>query len=85
MFYKVIVECFNGTGSFEVTRFVEDGSPIGVVDAVRAMPRVKKKDTLTSIKLLKEVTKEEYLKGIRGLKKLCSKASGWNGKGGLKK
>ncbi|MBI5682722.1 MAG: hypothetical protein HZC45_06105 [Deltaproteobacteria bacterium] len=66
MFYKAIIECGHvGAGnSIERVWFLKGENPIAVLQRARMFPRVKRKDTLLSIKLLKKISKEEYICGM---------------------
>lgn len=65
MFYKVITECGHlGAGKgFERVWFLAGPDPFSVLNKARTLPRVKRKDTSLAIKLIKRVTREEYLQG----------------------
>ncbi len=80
MFYKVIVEYGHlGAGrGFEMTRFVKGRDPLHVFEILRTMPRVKKKTSLRSVKLLKEVTEAEYLSGRKHMKEFRSRSPYFN-------
>ncbi|MBI5892943.1 MAG: hypothetical protein HZB79_04735 [Deltaproteobacteria bacterium] len=66
MFYKAIIECGHvGAGNgFERVWFLKGANPLAVIKRARMFPRVKRKDTLLSIKLLKRISKSEYICGI---------------------
>ncbi len=74
MFYKVILEYGHlGAGrGFEVTRFLKADGPLHAFDMVRGLPRVKKKKRLLGLKLLKEVTEAEYMKGLGLFREFCN-------------
>lgn len=71
MFYKVIVECghLGANNACEITRFIEESSIVEALSSLRSMPRVKSKGSLKSVKFLQEITREEYLQGIKNFKK----------------
>lgn len=64
MFYKVITECGHlGAGKgFERVWFLAGPDPLSILNKARTLPRVKRKDTSLGIKLIKRITREEYLK-----------------------
>lgn len=66
MFYKAVIECGHvGAGnSFERVWFLKGNNPLAVLKRARVLPRVKRKDTLLSIKLLKRISKSEYICGM---------------------
>jgi len=66
MFYKVITECGHlGAGKgFERVWFLKGTDPITMLQMVRKLPRVKRKETSLGIKLIKKISREEYLIGI---------------------
>ena len=66
MFYKAIVECGHmGAGnSFEKIWFINGRDPIAVLERAKRFPRVKRKETSLAIKMIKRITREEYLDGI---------------------
>lgn len=67
MFYKVITECGHlGAGKgFERVWFFAGRDPLSILNKARTLPGVKRKDTSLAIKLVKRVTRGEYLKGKR--------------------
>ena len=70
MFYKVVVEYGHlGSGrGCEITRFVKGENALKVFLKTKTMPRAKKGPT--SIKLLSEVSREEYVKGVSAFEQL---------------
>lgn len=66
MFYKLIIECGHmGAGNgFERVWFVKGSNPLAILQRARTMPGVKRKETSLAIKLIKEITREEYINGI---------------------
>ena len=62
-YYLVVIECGHvGTGrSLEVARYFKDFNPINAYICASIMPRSKKK--CNSVKLIKEISYEEYLIG----------------------
>ncbi|HBO83799.1 MAG: hypothetical protein A2073_02805 [Deltaproteobacteria bacterium GWC2_42_11] len=70
MFYKAIVECGHmGAGnSFERVWFIKGDNPLSVLKRARMFPRVKKKNSLMSIKLLQRISKEEYICGTNQIR-----------------
>ena len=71
MFYKAVIECGHvGAGnSIERVWFLKGADPISVLQRARTLPRVKRKDTLLSIKLLQRISKDEYICGMNERKK----------------
>lgn len=67
MFYKAVIECGHiGAGnSIERVWFLKGNDPIAVLQRARMLPRVKRKDTLMSIKLLQRISKSEYIRGMK--------------------
>ncbi len=70
MFYKIIVECGHmGAGnSFDRVLFIKGENPLIVLQRARTMPQVKRKETSLAVKLIKEISKEEYVNGINSKK-----------------
>lgn len=66
MFYKIIMACGHmGAGNgFERVWFIKGNNPLTVLQKARTMPGVKRKETTLAIKLIKEITREEYISGI---------------------
>ncbi|MBI3753738.1 MAG: hypothetical protein HY266_06830 [Deltaproteobacteria bacterium] len=66
MFYKLIIECGHmGAGNaLDRIWFIKGENPLAVLQKARALPRVKRKETTLAIKLIKEITREEYISGI---------------------
>lgn len=66
MFYKIIIECGHmGAGnSIDGIWFIKGENPLDVLQKARKLPRVKRKETSLAIKLIKEISKEEYVSGI---------------------
>lgn len=44
--------------------FLKGRDMVEVMDRARRLPQVKKKDSSVSIKLIKEITMEEYINGL---------------------
>ncbi len=65
MFFKLILEGGHvGAGkSYEVVRYLEGRDIISVLFSASLFPRVKKKGSQKSIKLIQEITRSEYLQG----------------------
>lgn len=68
MFYKIIIACGHmGAGnSFEKTWFIKGADTFEVLQKARRLPRVKRKETSLGIKLIKEISREEYIRGMAG-------------------
>lgn len=66
MFYKIIIECGHmGVGnSLERIWFIKGENPLVVLQKAKKLPRVKRKETSLAIKLIKEISREEYMSGI---------------------
>ncbi|HAG50977.1 MAG: hypothetical protein A2X87_01645 [Deltaproteobacteria bacterium GWC2_42_51] len=66
MFYKIIIECGHmGAGNgLERIWFIKGENPLVVLQKARKLPRVKRKETSLAIKLIQEISKEEYISGI---------------------
>ncbi|MBI5049024.1 MAG: hypothetical protein HZB54_08785 [Deltaproteobacteria bacterium] len=66
MFYKLITECGHmGAGnSFERVWFIKGSNPLAVLQRAKRLPRVKRKETSLAVKLIQEISREEYLSGI---------------------
>lgn len=66
MFYKLIIECGHmGAGNgFERVWFIKGNNPVAVLQKARTMPGVKRKETSLAIKLIKEISREEYMNGM---------------------
>lgn len=66
MFYKIIIECGHmGAGNgLERIWFIKGENPLVVLQKARKLPRVKRKETSLAIKLIKEISREEYMSGI---------------------
>lgn len=67
MFYKIIIACGHmGAGnSFEKVWFIKGTDVLDVMQKARRLPQVKRKETSLGIKLIKEISKEEYVNGIQ--------------------
>lgn len=67
MFYKIIIACGHmGAGnSFEKVWFIKGADVLDVMQKARRLPQVKRKETSLGIKLIKEISKEEYVNGIQ--------------------
>lgn len=50
--------------SFERVWFIKGSNPITVLERAKRLPRVKRKETSLGIKLIKEISEEEYINGI---------------------
>ena len=44
--------------------FIKGENPLVVLQKARKLPRVKRKETSLAIKLIQEISKEEYISGI---------------------
>jgi len=66
VFYKIIIECGHmGAGNgLERIWFIKGENPLVVLQKARKLPRVKRKETSLAIKLIQEISKEEYISGI---------------------
>jgi len=66
MFYKVITECGHlGAGnSFEKAWFIKGADALEVMQKAKRLPRVKRKETSLAIKLIKKISREEYISGM---------------------
>lgn len=66
MFYKIIIECGHmGAGNgLERIWFIKGENPLAVLQKAKKLPRVKRKETSLAIKLIQEISKEEYISGI---------------------
>ncbi|MBI3398883.1 MAG: hypothetical protein HY026_06605 [Deltaproteobacteria bacterium] len=66
MFYKIITECGHmGAGnSIDRVWFIKGENPLLVLHKARRLPMVKRKNTTLAVKLIKEISKEEYISGI---------------------
>ncbi|HHL39385.1 MAG TPA: hypothetical protein ENJ37_02655 [Deltaproteobacteria bacterium] len=80
MFYKVIVEHGHmGSGKgCEITRYIKGTDPVNAMLRARSKPRVKRRDTMLSIKLLEEITEDEYRRGRRRFRELCAASPYFN-------
>ena len=66
MYYKVIMECGHiGAGNnHEKVWFIKGGDPLSVLRTATRLPGVKKKHTIDSVKLIKEITRDDYRSGL---------------------
>jgi len=66
VFYKLIIECGHmGAGNgFEKVWFIKGSNPLAILQKARTMPGVKRKETSLAIKLIKEISREEYMNGM---------------------
>lgn len=66
MYYKVIMECGHiGAGNnHEKVWFIKGKGAISALMTATRLPGVKKKHTLNSVKLIKEITREDYRTGL---------------------
>jgi hypothetical protein len=65
MHFKLVMEAGQvGTGkSCDMVRYFEGDDIFGVLARSRHTPRLKKKESGTSIKLIKEISRQEYVQG----------------------
>lgn len=66
MYYKVIMECGHiGAGNnHEKIWFIKGRDPVSVLKTATRLPGVKKKHTLNSVKLIQEITRDDYRNGL---------------------
>lgn len=66
MFYKIIIECGHmGAGNgFERVWFIKGENPVEVLQKARRLPRVKRKETSLAVKMIQEISREEYVNGM---------------------
>ena len=65
MYFKLVMEAGHvGAGkSCDMVRYFEGDDIFGVFARSRRIPRLKKKESGTSIKLIKEISRQEYIYG----------------------
>lgn len=70
MFYKIIIACGHmGAGnSFEKVWFIKGADAVDVMQKARRLPQVKRKETTLAVKLIQEISREEYVSGINSRK-----------------
>ena len=66
MFYKIVVECGHvGAGkTFDVVRYFQGNNIHEIIRKARKLPRVKSKKSSKAIKLIKNISEDEYLAGV---------------------
>lgn len=66
MYYKVIMECGHiGAGNnHEKTWYIKGTDTVSALKTATRLPGVKKKHTLNSVKLIKEITRDDYKNGL---------------------
>jgi hypothetical protein len=65
MYFKLVMEGGHvGAGkSYEMARYFEGNDIFGVLARIRSIPRLKKKEFGGGIKLIKEISRREYIHG----------------------
>lgn len=69
MFYKIVLECRKGPQNVrEFTAYVKGKNLESALRKARKLAGGCRQRTLSMVKLLKEITREEYLRGRRELR-----------------
>lgn len=64
-YFEVILETGHmGAGnSYEVKRYFRGRDILSIISRVKSLPRIKKRDTIESIKSIKQIAREDFIKG----------------------
>ena len=65
MYFKLVMEAGHvGAGkSYDMVRYFEGDDIFGILARSRHIPRLKKKESGSGIKLIKEISQQEYIHG----------------------
>lgn len=67
-YFEVILENGHmGAGnSYEAKRYIAGKDIVTVISKARSLPRIKKRHTMEAVKYIRQITKNEYVKGMLG-------------------